>query len=98
MSPCARACAPKRGGLAGIGETYRILRRSGLMDPHLQPPSTGRRPHYTAHAADVRVHIEGTCQWVCSKRTLREPGRGRGTPSASCFYCECPAAMIVIVR
>src|SRR5271166_605800 len=32
ISPCTRAWAPKRGGLAGIGETYRILRRSGLID------------------------------------------------------------------
>src|ERR1700736_5284031 len=35
INPCTRAWAPKRGGLAGIWETYRILRRSGLIDPDL---------------------------------------------------------------
>jgi hypothetical protein len=36
--PCARAWAPKRGGLAGVWETKRILRRSGLIDPDLAAP------------------------------------------------------------
>jgi hypothetical protein len=35
MSPCGRAWAPERGGLAGMCETKRILRRSGVIDPHL---------------------------------------------------------------
>src|SRR5215471_1215169 len=35
ISPCIRAWAPERGGLAGIWDTLRILRRSGLIDADL---------------------------------------------------------------
>src|SRR5215831_4580359 len=38
ISPSTRAWAPKRGGLAGVWETKRILRRSGIIDPDLAAP------------------------------------------------------------
>ena len=40
ISPCTRAWAPERGGLAGIWETHRILRRSGVIDPGSGSPYT----------------------------------------------------------
>src|SRR5437588_10949107 len=58
ISPCIRAWAPKRGGLAGIWETLRMLRRSGLIDTdlgHLAPKDPGYRTRPpNADTAEVR--------------------------------------------
>ena len=62
ISPCTRAWAPKRGGLAGMWETKRILRRSGLIEPIW----AARHAAYVGGAAPGGYRVHSSESWLSS--------------------------------
>src|SRR6516165_2802756 len=85
ISPCTRAWAPNRGGLAGMWETKRILRRSGLTEPiwaarHAAagPCYGGGAAHggYWVHSSESRV-LRGN---FCESKWATVVGRGQDWP------------------